>query len=175
MKAKDVMESVQEYLRPYNTLKESANILMTVKCRKGETGVRGLPVLDNEGRLIGFLAWSDIINAVFPPYMSLMELGEFTWDGMVEDMAKKVKSKKVSELMTKEVISVKEESPLMECVADMIKHRIKSLPVLNKEHKVVGILYDRDIFYAITKVMLEENNPIEKGSKGGFENTGGGK
>jgi CBS-domain-containing membrane protein len=30
------------------------------------------------------------------------------------------------------------------------------MPVLNKEGSVVGMIYMRDIFYAITKTMLEE-------------------
>jgi CBS domain-containing protein len=32
------------------------------------------------------------------------------------------------------------------------------MPVLDKAGKVVGMVYMRDIFFAITKAMLEENN-----------------
>lgn len=158
MKAKDLMIPLQEYLTPDTTLKEAANILRTARRDEEKIGVKGLPVLDKDGKMVGFLSIGDILKAVFPSYMSLMNLGDFTWDGMVEDMARKAGNKKVSEMMTKKVISVPEDAPLMECVDHMIKNNVKRLPVLSKDGKVVGILYERDVFFAVTKAMLEENS-----------------
>ena len=158
MKAKDLMIPLQEHLKPDTTLREAANILRTAKRDDERSGVKGLPVLDAAGKMIGFLSIGDILKAVFPSYMSLMNLGDFTWDGMVEDMAKKAGDKKVSEMMTKEVISVHEDASLMECVDHMLKNNVKRLPVIGKDGKVAGILYERDVFFAITKAMLNENN-----------------
>ena len=45
---------------------------------------------------------------------------------------------------------------LMECIDHMLKHNVKRVPVMNKENRVVGMLYERDVFYTITKSMLEE-------------------
>ena len=155
MKAKDLMIPLIEHLKPDTTLKEAANILRTAKRDADKYGVKGLPVLDEKGRMIGFLSIGDILKAVFPSYLSLMNLGGFTWDGMVEDMAKKAGNKKVSEMMTTDVITVHEDSSLMECVDHMIKHNVKRLPVLDRNSKVTGILYERDVFFAITKSMLD--------------------
>jgi len=157
MKAKDLMIPLQEYLKPETTLKEAANILRTAKRDEERCGVKGLPVLDAAGKMIGFLSMGDILKAVFPSYMGLMNLGDFTWDGMVEDMAKKAGNKKVSDMMTREVISVEEDSSLMECVDHMLKHNVKRLPVIGKDGKIAGILYERDVFFAITRAMLDEN------------------
>ena len=158
MKAKDLMIPIQDYLRPDNTLKEAVNLLKTAKRGEERIGVKGLPVLDEKGKLVGMLSMRDILKAVFPFYMSMMTLGDFTWDGMVESIAKKSSNRKVGELMSKVVISVDEQASLMECVDHMVKHNIKRLPVINKEGKVAGMLYERDVFFAITKAMLEENN-----------------
>ena len=146
MKAKDLMIALQEYLKPDTSLKEAANILRTAKRDEERFGVKGLPVIDEKGTMVGFLSMGDILKAVFPSYLSLMNLGDFTWDGMVEDLAKKVKDRKVSEMMTKKVITVNEDSSLMECVDHMIKNNVKRLPVMGKDGKVTGILYERDIF-----------------------------
>jgi CBS domain-containing protein len=177
MKAKDLMIPIQEYLKPETTLKEAANILRTAKRDEEKTGVKGLPVLDMNGKMVGFLSIGDILKAVFPSYMSFMNLGDFTWDGMVEDMAKKAGNRKVSEMMTTHVITIPEEAPLMECVDHMVKNNVKRLPVIGKDGKVVGIIYEREVFFAITKAMLNENAPpippLERGEKGGLENTGG--
>ncbi|MBI5641327.1 MAG: CBS domain-containing protein [Nitrospirae bacterium] len=158
MKAKDLMITLQESLKPDNTLKEAAVILRTARRDEDRTGVKGLPVLDPDGRMIGFLSIGDMLKAVFPSYMSLMNLGDFTWDGMVEDMARKSGNKKVSEMMTRDVITVDEDAPLMECVDHMIRNNVKRLPVIGKDGRVLGILYERDIFFAITKAMLDENS-----------------
>jgi CBS domain-containing protein len=158
MKAKDLMIPLQDYLRPENTLKEAVNLLLTAKRGEEKVGVKGLPVLDKNGKLIGMLSMGDILKAVFPSYMSMMDLGDFTWDGMVESMAKKVSGKKVEELMTEPVVTVDEDASLMECVDHMIKKNVKRLPVLDGSGRVVGMIYERDVFSAITKAMLDDND-----------------
>jgi len=157
MKAKDLMVPLQEYLKPDNTLKDAANLLRIAQRGEEKIGVKALPVLDASGRLVGILSIGDILKAVYPSYMYLMDLGIFTWDGMVETFAKKAADKKVEGLMTRSVITVAEESTLMECIDHMLKNNVKRVPVLNKENKIVGMLYERDVFYEITKAMLDEN------------------
>jgi len=157
VKAKDLMVPLHDYLRPDNTLKEAANLLRAARRGEEKVGVKGLPVLDEDGKLMGILSIGDILKSVYPSYLSMMSLGSFTWDGMVESIAKKVADKKVMTIMTKEVITVREDENLMECVDRMIKKNVKRLPVINKAGKVVGILYERDIFFAIVKAMLEKN------------------
>jgi CBS domain-containing protein len=102
------------------------------------------------------LSMGDILKSVHPAYMDLMNLGEFTWDGMLEETAKKVAGKKVATIMTKDVTMVKEDAPLMDAVDHLIRRNVKRLPVVDKEGKVVGMLYERDLFFAIVKAMLNE-------------------
>jgi CBS domain-containing protein len=45
----------------------------------------------------------------------------------------------------------------MECIDHMLKNNVKRVPVLDRKNKVIGILYERDVFYEITKAMLNEN------------------
>jgi predicted transcriptional regulator len=151
------MIPVQEYLRPDNTLREAVNLLRTARRDEARVGVKGMAVLDEKGMLIGLLSMGDILKAVFPSYMSMMDLGDFTWDGMVESLAKKVADRKVGDFMTKNVVTVKEDAPLMECVDHMIKKDVKRLIVLDQKGKVIGTLYERDVFNVITQSMLDEN------------------
>lgn len=165
MKAKDLMILLHDYLKPENTLKEAVNLLKTARRGEERIGVKGLPVLDEDGKLVGMLSMRDILKAVFPFYLTMMELGEFTWDGMVEGIAKRSANKLVRDIMSKVVITVHEDAPLMECVDHMIKHNIKRLPVINRSGRVVGMLYERDVFFAITKAMLDENNTHNRAGK----------
>ncbi len=163
MKVKDIMIPIQDYLKPDNTLKEAVNLLRTAF--RGENragGVMGAPVLDEKGNLVGMLSMTDILKAVYPSYMSMMNLGGFTWDGMLETLAKKAGDRKVKDLMTSPIITVREDDPLMECVDLILRKRIRRMPVLDNAGKVVGMIYLRDVFFAITKAMLEEDNGGEK-------------
>ncbi len=157
MKARDLMIPLREYLKPDTTLREAANILRSARRGEERIGVKGLPVLDDSGQRVGFLSIGDILKAVFPWYLSCVDIGHFTWDGMIETMADKVGGKKVSDMMTRKVISVGEDASLMECVDLMIRNNVKRLPVLGEGDCVAGILYERDVFFAITKAMLHEN------------------
>ncbi len=150
------MIPLHEFLKPSNTLKEAVNKLKSARRDELRIGVKGLPVLDDCGKLVGLLSMGDILKAVFPSYMSLMDLGDFTWDGMVESLAKKVSGKSVESVMTKQVVTVPEDAPLMECVDHMLKKDVKRLIVLDKDGKVAGMLYERDVFFVITKSMLDE-------------------
>ena len=155
MKARDVMEPIREALTPETTLKEAVNKMRVAGREKDRVGVKGMIVLDN-GDLVGIVSIKDILKAIIPSYMTLTELGEFTWDGMLEEMAKKVADKKVSEIMTRKVITVPEDAPLMECADLIVKHNLQRLPVLDREKRVVGIVYVRDLYYAIVKALFEK-------------------
>jgi CBS domain-containing protein len=157
MKAKDLMIPIQDYLSPDNTLKEAVNLLRIAKKGEEKVGVKGLTVLGKNGKLVGMLSMTDILKAVHPSYMDLMNLSNFTWDGMVESLAKSAADKKIETVMSKEVFTVKEDDPLMECVDLMIKNNIRRLPVIDKAGKVVGMIYERDVFFAIVKAMLDDD------------------
>jgi CBS domain-containing protein len=158
MKAKDLMVPIHDYLTPDSNLKEAVHLLKVGVRGDQKVGVMGLPVLDKNGKLIGMLSMTDIMKAVYPSYMSMMNLGGFTWDGMLESLAKQAGNKKVEMLMTRDVVTVREDDFLMECVDRILKKQVRRMPVLDKTGKVVGMVYMRDIFFAITKAMLEENN-----------------
>ncbi len=175
MKAKDLMVPLQEYLRPDNTLKEAADLLRIAQRGEEKIGVKALPVLDDAGKLTGILSIGDILKAVYPSYMYLMDLGGLTWDGMVEAFAKSAANKKVEEFMTRTVITVKEDSNLMECIDQMLKNNVKRVPVLDKKNRLIGMLYERDVFYTITKIMLEENNANSQGESLKFDDKDGGR
>jgi len=157
MKVKDLMVPIHDYLTPDSNLKEAVNLLKVGARGDQKVGVMGLPVLDKNGKLIGMLSMTDILKAVYPSYMSMMNLGGFTWDGMLESLAKQAGDKKVEMLMTRDVVTVREDDFLMECVDRILRKQVRRMPVLDKTGKVVGMVYMRDIFFAITKAMLEES------------------
>ncbi|HBH86165.1 MAG TPA: hypothetical protein DDY17_00990 [Syntrophaceae bacterium] len=157
MKAKDLMIPIHDYLTPDSSLKEAVNLFRTAVRGEQQVGVMGLTVLDAKRTLVGILSMTDILKAVYPSYMSMMNLGDFTWDGMLESLACQAGDKKVGDLMTRKVITAREDDPLMECVDNLLKNRVRRMPVLNKGGTVIGMIYLRDIFFAVTQAMLDES------------------
>ncbi|HEC96656.1 MAG TPA: CBS domain-containing protein [Nitrospirae bacterium] len=155
VKAKEIMEPVKETLTPKTTLKDAVNRMRIARRGKGWAGVKGMIVLDN-GNLAGIVSIKDILRAIIPSYLALTELGEFTWDGMLEEMAKKVADKKIEEIMTRDVITVSEDAPLMECADLVVKHSLQRIPVLDKDKKVVGMIYIRDMYQAIVQALFDK-------------------
>lgn len=53
--------------------------------------------------------------------------------------------KRVSDVMTRKVVTLKDTMPIAEAWEIMLKHLLKALPVLNQNGEVVGILTDEDL------------------------------
>lgn len=159
MKARDVMEPVAHHLRPADGLSEYIQTISAARMCEQTRWVKALPVLDTQGTLVGMLSMTDILKAIYPPYLSTADLSVFTWDGMLETLARRASGKTVTELMTKEVVTVLEDHPLMGCVDAMLKHGISTLPVVDHAHRLIGMLYKSVLFFVITAAMLGEAGP----------------
>jgi len=158
MKAKDIMEPLDLYLYPTDTVRTAIH-KMTGPPRPGEkAGVKGLTVLDENKKLVGMLDMLDILKALMPFYMDLSNLSEFAWDGMLERLAERIADKKVSDIMDHVLVTVESEASLMKCAESISKNDLQRLPVVDKEGRVVGIIYLRDLYRIIVKSMVEKNN-----------------
>ncbi|MCE5211627.1 MAG: CBS domain-containing protein [Deltaproteobacteria bacterium] len=157
MKTKDLMKPIIKCLSPDSTIKEAVNFLKINGDEKRQ-GSEVLPVVDQAGAIIGILSMHDILKAIHPFYLSMTEtnLGNFTWDGMAESLARQAGNKTISVFMTRDVATVREKDSLMDCVNLMIKKNVHQLPVLDDRGRVSGMIYEKDIFYAITEVMLDK-------------------
>jgi CBS domain-containing protein len=134
MKAKDVMTAQVVSVGPDITVRELASILL-------KRGISGVPVLDGE-KLVGIVSEGDLIQRT--------EIGTASqyrsrWLRLFNDnatiAAEYVKShaKRIRDVMTRDVISVTEYTPLSEVAAVLEKNRIKRVPVV-RNGRLVGII-----------------------------------
>jgi acetoin utilization protein AcuB len=100
-------------------------------CR--ESRIRHLPVLE-EGRLVGIVSDRDLRSAA-------PALGE---PGRAEALAKL----RVSEVMTREVVSARPDDPIEEVANAMRERKIGCLPVL-EDDALVGIITSSDVMEAL--------------------------
>lgn len=110
--------------------------------------VRRLPVLNAKGNLVGIVAEKDILYASPSPATSLS----------IHEIHYLVSRIKVDEIMTKNVITVTDDTPLEEAARVMADNQIGALPVMH-DGKLAGIITETDIF----KIFLELLGARESG------------
>jgi len=121
------------------TIKQDVGIEEALKIMRDEK-VRRLPVLNRRGKLAGIVSEKDLLLASPSPATSLS----------IHEMHYLLSRMKVSEVMTKDVITVTEYTPLEEAARIMVDNKIGGLPVL-RDGKLVGIITETDLF----KIFIE--------------------
>lgn len=107
-----------------------------------EKKVRRLPVVDDKGKLVGIVAEKDILYASPSPATSLS----------IHEIHYLVSKLTVVEIMTKNVFTVTDDTPLEEAAKVMADNRIGALPVL-QDGALVGIITETDIFKAFLELL----------------------
>jgi acetoin utilization protein AcuB len=101
--------------------------------------IRRTPVV-KDGKLLGIVSDKDLLNASPSPATSLS-----VWE--LNYLLSKIT---VSEVMTKKILTVTEDTPIEEAARIMADNKIGGLPVMRGGH-VVGIITETDLF----KIFLE--------------------
>ncbi|MGN0841275.1 MAG: HPP family protein [Candidatus Ornithospirochaeta sp.] len=97
-------------------------------------GVQRLPVLDNDGNLVGIISEKNITSAAADRKVSIVEF------------ALLLSKIKVGDVMTKEVITVSIDDPVELAARKMSDNDISILPVVDNNGKLVGIVSRSDLF-----------------------------
>ena len=97
-------------------------------------GVQRLPVLDNDGNLVGIISEKNITSAAADREVSIVEF------------ALLLSKIKVGDVMTKEVITVSIDDPVELAARKMSDNDISILPVVDHEGKLVGVVSRSDLF-----------------------------
>lgn len=114
------------------------------------TGVSGVPVVDDNMHIIGMVTEADLIQKEkeprLPSYIDI--LGSIIYiEGVkrYERELKKLIATKVGEIMTSEVKYVNENDPSEKVAKIMVESNVNRVPVVNDEEKLVGIISRHDM------------------------------
>lgn len=117
--------------------------------------ISGLPVVDNDGKLVGMVSEGDFLHrgelgtgsARRPWWLAI-----FAGPGKAADDYVRSHGCKVSEVMVTDVITTHRAASLDEVVDAMSRHRIKRLPVM-EDDKLVGIIARSDLLRALAQAL----------------------
>jgi acetoin utilization protein AcuB len=124
--------------RPVVTIPPDLPIAEALDLMKREH-IRRCPIID-DGKLVGIISDKDLLNASPSPVTTLS-----IWE--MHYLLSKIT---VSEVMTKNVLTVAEDTPIEEAARIMADNKIGGVPVM-RDRAVVGIITETDLF----KIFLE--------------------
>jgi len=118
-----------------------------------ERGISGVPVVDSSGALVGVISEGDLLHrAEIGTAHRHRERRRSWWlDDFASVLARdyvKSHGRTVSDLMTRDVVSVAEETDLADVAALLEAKRIKRVPVV-RDGKIVGIISRANIVRAV--------------------------
>lgn len=104
---------------------------------------RRLPVVDAAGKVVGIVSERDMLHASPSPATSLSvwEVNYLLW------------KLKVSDIMTHNVVSIKQDTPIEDAANLMVSRKIGGLPVVDDKGVITGVITETDIFKAFVEIL----------------------
>lgn len=146
-KAKDIMTTDVIVAKKGDTISKVANILISGK-------IGGLPVVDDDNRVVGIISETDIIKKEkkvhSTPFINVLEGIIFLDDfNKMEQDLKRIAAYKVEDLMSKNIVKVYEDDTFDIVANIMISKSINRVPVVDEDNKLKGIICRYDIIKAM--------------------------
>ena len=143
MKAGDIMSARVVSISPDAGVLEAVGLML-------QNHISGLPVIDTSGALVGMVTEGDFLRRAEtgterkrPRWLEFLVGPNRLAEEYVESHARKV-----GEMMTREPITITEDTPLDEIVQVMERRRIKRVPVM-RGTQVVGIVSRSNLMHAV--------------------------
>ena len=140
MQVADLMSTPAITIRPDATVGEAADLML-------DRQISCLPVVDGRGRLVGILTHSDFgLHHRFMPLVDNLfaMLGSWATPESLEEVAQKMRSKPVKDVMTHDVITILEDAGVAEVAESILSKKINRLPVMRGK-KLVGVITRHDL------------------------------
>ena len=153
MRAHQIMTKDVITVTPQTTIEQAAKTML-------QRHISGLPVVDKAGKLVGIVSEGDFLRRTEigtgrrrPAWLQfLVGPGQAAADFVHE------RGRKVEDIMTRDPITVKEETPLEDLVRLMEKKGIKRLPVMNGS-SLCGIVTRSNLLLAVATLAHEIPDP----------------
>lgn len=156
MLVKEVMTINLRTALPEMSLREVAMIMCFNK-------ISGMPVIDEQKRIVGIISEKDILHAMYPDMHDVVQNGRVDFESL-ENEYRDVINSRVEEVMTRPVITARADDPVLRAVSIMCVNKIRRIPVADDNGHLVGILSMGDVHKAIFQKNISSGQPLPQGS-----------
>lgn len=143
MKVADIYQKEVLSVRVDTPVKEVSKIIFG-------RGVNGVPVIDKNQKVVGFITERDILAALFPSVQEYIEdpVHAANFEEMEEKIIE-VLSYPAKKIMNRSVTTVMPDTLLLRAESLMLAKKVGRLPVVNAQGNLVGIIAKGDVFRAV--------------------------
>jgi CBS domain-containing protein len=142
MHVEDVMTKDVLSVTKYETIVRVANIL-------SEKNISGLPVVDNDKKVVGIITQADILSIVgVSKDHTLKDLLKYM---LGEKLPERRMGDIVGDVMTSPVATIQAEANIAEAVQQMAEKKIRRLCVVDGKNRLTGLITRADILRAVLK------------------------
>ncbi len=137
---------VREFLRRDLTSVDRDTPLVQVIRLLEQSGHASLPVVDEEGRVVGVISERDIIRALVPGYMDLLRSASFL--PSLNQMARRLEEiahLPAEQFMAKDVVTCKPEDTDLYVADLMLRRGLKQIPVVDAQGRLIGVVRRIDL------------------------------
>jgi CBS domain-containing protein len=157
MRAMDVMTAEVITVAPTTPVQEVAKLL-------SERGISGVPVVDGDNQLVGIISEGDLLHRAETGTERVRDERRRSWwlDSLASNQARdyvKAHARTAQDVMTRDVASVYETTPLTDVAALLETKRIKRVPVL-RAGKLVGIVSRANLVRALAAADVPEETTV---------------
>jgi len=115
--------------------------------------ITGIPVVNHNQEVVGFISQHDIIKATLPNYLGIINCGSILSEFIqLSKNLKEYSQHPIEEFMRKNVVTIDEDDNEVLASDLLIRNKIQRLPVL-RGGKLVGVVTLTDI----CRVLIEKN------------------
>lgn len=119
-----------------------------------EKNTNGAVVVDNSNKVVGILSSWDIIQYIVPDYLEKdMHLAAFESEDTFSARIHELASDPITKFCSSKVHTIKATHSIMEAAALLSEFRIRQLPVVDEDGKLIGYINRTDIKKAIGDVL----------------------
>jgi CBS domain-containing protein len=153
MRAHQIMTRPVYSVLPEATIAEAANIML-------QRHISGLPVTDAAGKLVGIVSEGDLIrrSEIGTQRKRSRWLKFLLGAGAAATEFVHEHGRRISEVMTRDPLTITEDTPLEEIVTSMETNGVKRLPVMRGD-KLVGIVSRANLLQAVASLSREIPDP----------------
>ncbi|PSB10224.1 phosphoribulokinase [Pleurocapsa sp. CCALA 161] len=139
----EVMTTDLVTVSPETSLQEAIQIL-------AEREISGLPVVDNQGKLVGVISETDLTwqatGVDTPPYVMFLDSVIYLQNpAKYNQEIHKALGQTVKDAMSDRPATVQEHQLVREAAQIMHEHKVRRLPVLNDRSQLVGMITQGDV------------------------------
>ncbi len=154
---------VKDLMTPNPITVKPFDLVETVLQRLEENHISGLPVVDDEGKVVGIISEADLLFRERPIQLPLYLnfLGSTIYlepPGKFKQQLKKTLGVLVQDVMTGNPITVTPNTPIAKAANLILEKRVNRLPVIDDQEQLVGIITREDLLKALRTDIASEAN-----------------